>query len=110
MNCVRCNAPMTFVDQYKRWWCERCKAYGDAATPPAPSAEQLQRAATARTLVMWSHILGWGGLVVLFVGAIVGGMLFGVAGASGAAGLGLVCAVVGGVLGQIGRGMQGRVI
>ena len=78
--------------------------------PPQRSPEQLQREATARTLVMWSHILGWGGLALLILGSIAAAMLFGATAAGGTAVVGVGAAIVGGVLGQIGRGMQGRVI
>ncbi len=64
----------------------------------------------ARKLVLWSHILGWGGLGVLIVGSIAGGVLAGPTGAGVGAGIGVVSAVTGAILGQIGRGMQGRVI
>jgi hypothetical protein len=67
-------------------------------------------AATAKKLVMWSHILGWGGLGVLIVGSIAGGVLAGPTGAGVAAGIGLASAVTGAIIGQVGRGMQGRVI
>ena len=66
--------------------------------------------ATAKKLVMWSHILGYGGLGILIVGSIVGGVLAGPTGAGIGAGLGMTSAVTGAILGQIGRGMQGRVL
>jgi hypothetical protein len=59
---------------------------------------------------MWSHILGWGGLGVLVMGTIAAAALFGAAAAGGTAVVGIVAAIVGGILGQIGRAMQGRVI
>jgi len=111
MNCLRCASPMNFVAQYGRWWCERCKAYGDAPPPPPPAAPvDPQQAATARTLVMWSHILGWPFVGVLILGTPAAAKLGGgVAGAT-VAGISVLCIIVGAILGQVGRGMQGRVI
>ncbi|HTM21068.1 MAG TPA: hypothetical protein VL172_11185 [Kofleriaceae bacterium] len=109
MNCNKCGAPMTHVAQYDRWFCDRCKAYGDI---PAGSNVPMdpKAARTARTLVLWSHILGWGGVGVLFVGAAVAGVLAGGAAAGIVAGVGITAAVTGAIMGQVGRGMQGRVI
>lgn len=85
------------------------------ATPyfaPPPTRPEDPRAAK---LVMWSHVLGWGGLALLVVGAFVAGLahrndrdqaVFGMV----MLGVGLVSAIVGAIIGQIGRGMQGRVI
>lgn len=75
-----------------------------------PSADQLARQAHAQKLVNWSHVLGWGGLASLFVGtgfaAAAGGPV-----AGGIVGvLSGISVVVGGIIGQVGRGMQGRAI
>lgn len=68
------------------------------------------RAVRARKLVVASHVLGWGGLAV----ALIGGASFGAAAGVGAGfafgGLGMLLAVVGAILGQVGRGLQGRAI
>lgn len=65
----------------------------------------------AQRLVNISHVLGWGGLATMFLlapilGGVAGSMVLGVV----LAGLGLASAVAGAIIGQIGRGMQGRVI
>jgi len=73
-------------------------------------AQWLQKQATAKKLVNLSTILGWGGVGVMFV---LGPMIaFALHGALGGVviGLGLLCAIGGAVVGQVGRGMQGRVI
>ncbi|HEX7837892.1 MAG TPA: hypothetical protein VF469_10545 [Kofleriaceae bacterium] len=75
-----------------------------------PSAEQLAREARARTLVNWSHALGWGGLVVLIFGTGVAAAAAGGAAAAVVGVLSGICVIVGAILGQIGRGMQGRAI
>lgn len=73
--------------------------------------QHLQKQQTAAKLVMWSHILGWGGLAFVFVGAIGLGILFQSPAAAGVgAGIGMLSAVVGAVIGQVGRAMQGRAI
>lgn len=70
-----------------------------------------ETARKAQNLVNLSHIFGWGGLGTLLVlapGSAVlthSGMVALVVG-----GIGLTSAVVGAILGQVGRGMQGRVI
>jgi len=79
--------------------------------PGYPYPQQLADQQLAKTLVMWSHILGWGGVAVMFLGAGFAGLAFRSAtAASMVAGFGLVAAIVGAVLGQIGRAKQGRVI
>jgi hypothetical protein len=61
--------------------------------------------------VSWSHGLGWGGLgFTLVIGPIIGFSLGSPLLALVLAGLGVVSMVTGAILGQIGRGMQGRVI
>ena len=66
---------------------------------------------TAKKLVWWSHLLGWGGLGLVFaIGPALGIALSSIKiGGLTAAG-GLISAVVGAIIGQVGRGMQGRVI
>ena len=58
-----------------------------------------------KKLVLGSHILGYGGLVVLSGGSIIGGVAAGIYGI-----IGLAMAVIGAIIGQVGRGMQGRAI
>jgi len=73
-----------------------------------PKARQAQQ---ARTLVTISHILGWGGLGLLLVGAPA--MLIAIGSPPGAAwvgGGGLVLAIAGGIVGTVGRALQGRVL
>lgn len=73
-----------------------------------PERKELE---TARKLVMWSHILGWGGLGLLLVGAaVIGGLTGSITAGFIVAGLGGASAVIGAILGQVGRGLQGRVI
>ena len=75
-----------------------------------PSPEQLAQQDRARKLVNLSHVLGWGGLGVLLIGTAAVGV---VAGAAGAAAVGVgatISMVVGAIIGQVGRGMQGRAI
>ncbi|HET9623884.1 MAG TPA: hypothetical protein VFP84_21075 [Kofleriaceae bacterium] len=83
----------------------------------APDFGAFERQARARKLVVSSHVLGWGGIAV----ALGGGALMMTmtshhhhhgSGGAGAAllGIGIVLAIVGAVLGQIGRGLQGRAI
>jgi hypothetical protein len=78
---------------------------------PQLSEQARREQESARKLVNLSHIFGWGGIGVLFVlGPVLGVALH--SGTLGVvvAGIGGIGAVVGAVLGQIGRGMQGRVI
>jgi hypothetical protein len=75
-----------------------------------PSPDQVARQARAQTLVNWSHVLGWGGLASLFVGTGIAGVAGGPV-AGGIVGvLSGISVVVGGIIGQVGRGMQGRAI
>ncbi len=73
-------------------------------------AQYLERQKTAQKLVMLSTIFGWGGIGCLL--ALGPGLAVAVNGTLGAAvmGLGLISAIAGAVIGQVGRGMQGRVI
>lgn len=32
--CESCGQPLTWIDQYKRWYCKKCKKYGPATLPP----------------------------------------------------------------------------
>jgi hypothetical protein len=85
-------------------------AFGAPAAVFQPSPEQLARQARARKLVNWSHVLGWGGLCVLPFGM---GLAVAAAGPAVGGVVGVISGmivVVGAVLGQVGRGMQGRVI
>ncbi len=77
---------------------------------PPPTEAEIADANLARTLVMWSHITGWGGLAVLIFGfPLVGGIAGPTAGVA-AVGLGFVSMVTGAIIGQVGRAKQGRVI
>jgi hypothetical protein len=66
--------------------------------------------ATAKKLVLASHIMGYGGLVMMFGGAIVAGIALGGTAAAIVGGIGLLMAIIGAIVGQVGRGMQGRAI
>jgi hypothetical protein len=70
---------------------------------PVTQAGDPSKAATAKTLVLTSHIMGYGGLLLMIVGVVVG-LGFELAG------IGVLSAIIGAILGQVGRGMQGRVI
>ena len=109
MNCNQCGGRLTVVQHDGRWRCSHCRAHGEAHAPAAGVADGGDKH-TARKLVFWSQILGWGGLVVLLVGSVVGGRVAGGSGAAVGVGIGLVSVVTGALIGQVGRGMQGRVI
>ncbi len=64
----------------------------------------------AKRLVFWSNLLGWGGLAFVFVGPFIGSAIAGAGGAYGVGAIAFVVMLVGAVMGQIGRGMQGRAI
>jgi hypothetical protein len=85
-------------------------AHGAPLAVVQPSPDQLARQARAQTLVTWSHLLGWGGLVVLFVGTGIAGVAAGPAAGAVVGILSGISVVVGGIIGQVGRGMQGRAI
>ena len=84
-----------------------------AAARPQPMMATVdpEKERKAKTLVMWSHVLGWGGILFMFlvgpaIGVtsnnwVLGGTLIV---------LGLVGAIAGAIVGQIGRAMQGRII
>jgi hypothetical protein len=74
------------------------------------SANQLARQARAQKLVGWSHVLGWGGLAMLVVGSLAAGLVAGPAAAVAIATISGISTVTGAVIGQVGRGMQGRAI
>ncbi len=91
---------MPYPEGYAPYW-------GPPPTPPENPR--------AKSLILWSHILGWGGLAVLFIGSLIGGVAMSGPGGDPTllivlGGGGFVLAVVGGILGQVGRGMQGRVV
>ena len=78
--------------------------------PPPVSNEVAAAQARAKRFVNWSHILGWGGLGVLLVGTSTAAIAGGATAAAMVGGLSGTSIIVGAVLGQIGRGMQGRAI
>ena len=81
------------------------------AAPQPQTPEEAAKAEKARKLVIASHILGYGGLVVLFFGSFIVGYVFHSEMAGIITGmLGLISSGVGAVIGQIGRAMQGRAI
>lgn len=81
------------------------------ANPPPQSEAARRQAESAKKLVLLSHILGWGGLVLLFGGApAIGAATHSGMAAIVTAAVGGIAAVAGAIVGQIGRGMQGRVI
>ena len=86
--------------------------YGQPGYAPAYMADPIlvERAARARKLVVASHVLGWGGLAVALFGG--GGMsaAAGIGPGFAVGGLGMVLAIVGAIIGQVGRGLQGRAI
>jgi hypothetical protein len=70
-----------------------------------------EQKAMSRRLVVISNWLGWGGLALIFVGAPLAGFAGNsAAGAGVTAGIGGLAAIAGAIIGQIGRGMQGRVV
>ena len=85
-----------------------------AAGPMGPVMPQAPvdpaKEATAKKLVLASHIMGYGGLVLLIVGPIIGAVIGNgtIAGIGAAVGIG--AAIIGAIIGQVGRGMQGRAI
>lgn len=81
--------------------------------PPksAPVLHTRPENPTAIKLVRISRYLGWGGLLLMFlVGPGIGIAFQSIALVMILIGLGFISAVVGAVIGQIGRAMQGRVI
>jgi hypothetical protein len=78
--------------------------------PVQPSPEQLAYQARARTMVNWSHVLGWGGLAMLLVGTSTAAGVGGSAPAIVVGVLSGISVIVGAIIGQVGRGMQGRAI
>jgi hypothetical protein len=95
---------MTFAQPAQQWWCGYCQYY-------AVSPEALETARKAKRLVNLSHIFGWGGLGMLIIGPIMAGALrLGGAVGGGLAIVGVLSAIAGAILGQVGRALQGRVI
>ncbi|MBI97935.1 MAG: hypothetical protein CMO78_05310 [Verrucomicrobiales bacterium] len=85
--------------------------FGSATPHIAQQPIDPKKEATAKKLVIASHILGYGGLVILIGGPIAAGVLFESGTMAGiAAVIGIVMAVIGALVGQVGRGMQGRAI
>ena len=84
--------------------------YSPRPTSQMPEATSTANSQTAKTMIVFSNICGWGGLALLFLlcplFAVVGASEFAVVLGS----LGFLSACVGAILGQIGRGMQGRVL
>lgn len=83
------------------------------AVPPHPLQPKPENP-RARRLIFWSKLLGYGGVLLFVTGSCAGGLARQEPG-QGTAGVivlavGLIAAVVGAVVGQIGRAMQGRVI
>ena len=80
--------------------------------PSSPSSQMSpEDEAKAKRLVSISHVLGYGGLVMLIFGSIAASILFDSSTAAGCVALlGLITAVVGAIIGQVGRAMQGRAI
>lgn len=89
---------------------------GTVGGPPVVGAVMPQapvdpaKEGTAKKLVLASHIMGYGGLVLLIVGPIIGAVIESgmIAGIGAAVGIG--SAIIGAIIGQVGRGMQGRAI
>ena len=77
---------------------------------PPPTPEQLAEQARAQRLVAWSHVLGWGGLGLLVLGAPVCAAFGGATAGLVSGGVFAIAMVAGAIVGQIGRGMQGRAI
>jgi hypothetical protein len=74
------------------------------------SPQEVARQAHAKKLVGWSHALGWGGLATLFVGTIAAAVVAGPVVAGVVAAVAGISTVTGAIIGQVGRGMQGRAI
>jgi hypothetical protein len=116
---------------------KHCGSMPEAAAPPAPtclapptapghraashapmpdrSPTTAANAEQAEKLVRTSRVLATGGLLLLLGGPIGGGLLglahmgAGMAAGGGLATAGVVVLVVGAVIGQVGRGMRGRI-
>lgn len=83
-------------------------ALAPIARPMAPA--MVEQDAKAQNLVKWSQRLGWGGLAMLTLGTTVAGIAIGPAAAIGVGLASGASVLVGAVVGQVGRGMQGRAI
>jgi hypothetical protein len=78
---------------------------------PYPPGSRPPEDPKARRLVRISEIMGWGGLLLLVLGPPGAGLATGSGVVAGAvAVIAVVSLVVGAVIGQIGRAMQGRVV
>lgn len=91
------------------------EGHGPGASAPRkfllePTPEQRATMAQAQKLVNWSHVLGWGGLAVLVFGSTFAGVAIGGGAAALVGGISMIVVIVGAVIGQVGRGMQGRAI
>jgi len=69
-----------------------------------------KKEALAKKLVIASHILGYGGLVLMIGGCVLTAAINNETAGIVVIVLGLLCAIVGAIIGQVGRGMQGRAI
>lgn len=76
---------------------------------PMPAAMMAQDA-KAQKLIKWSQRLGWGGLGVLTVGTTIAAIALGPAAAIAVGAASGTSVLVGAIIGQVGRGMQGRAI
>jgi hypothetical protein len=111
MNCGRCHNPMTFAQPAQQWWCGYCRYYAGGVVGGVAPPGAAEDAHKARKLVNLSHIFGWGGLGLLILGPILAASLrLGGKVGGGLAIVGVLSAIAGAILGQIGRAMQGRVI
>jgi hypothetical protein len=76
---------------------------------PMPPA-MIEQEVKAQKLVAWSQRLGWGGLAMLTVGTTIAGLTIGAPAAVVVGVASGVSVFVGAIIGQVGRGMQGRAI
>jgi len=89
---------------------QKAKLLAEGAAPVDRRGRVIDpvKAAKAKKLVTISHALGWGGIGVAFlIGPILAGAVNVPLGVAFIV-LGAICAIVGAVLGQVGRAMQGR--
>jgi hypothetical protein len=78
---------------------------------PYPPGARPPENPKARRLVRISEIMGWGGLLLLVLGPLAVGIALGSGAlAAAVAVIAVVSLVVGAVIGQVGRAMQGRVV
>lgn len=76
---------------------------------PMPPA-MMEQEAKAQKLVKWSQRLGWGGLGMLTVGTTIAAVTVGAPAAVAVGAVSGASVLVGAIIGQVGRGMQGRAI